>query len=460
LNGTLPSELSALSSLEIVTIVGNNLHGTIPSSLGKLTRLNKVQFGINYLTGTFPESMANLPKLEHLYMSYNELTGTLPTILSIEALSFGFNYFTGTIADSVAYPNLRYAFVQKTFISGSLPKSFFSPKLIELDLWDNQLSGSLSDELVGSLELLSFLDLSANDMTGTIPTEIGLLYNLEKLYLDSNTLRGTIPSQMQSLLRLGDLWLANNQLSGNVPVELASLVTGTLTLSRNNLTGSLDLGYCNQTDVFTKVDADCGGANPEVDCSCCTTCCDSSSGNCTLNKEALCSLETSWFENPNGYEYYEGAGTVCECSGSENKTDTTPTWSCSDTQCQSCNRNGTVCSINEQYQASIGDDGRLMHFQSTFRYVVGRNDTVKIEWTEQICEVSVNGQVCNNCYQAVCPDGFTGVHVRCENVEGAGILDLCAGSEIDDEGPLVVFSFQDPALVQGCPPRIYAATLK
>jgi hypothetical protein len=404
--------------------------------------------------------MADLPKLEHLYMTYNELTGTLPTILSLEDMSFGFNYFTGTISDSVAYPNLRYAYVQNTFISGSLPQSFFSPRLIELDLWENQFSGSLSDELVRSLKQLSFLDLSANDLTGTIPIEIGLLSNLELLYLDSNFFSGTIPSQMQALKRLSNLWLANNELSGNLPVELASLVTGTLQLSGNNLTGSLDLGYCNQTDVFTKVRADCGGANPEVECSCCTTCCDSSSGNCTLNKEALCSLETSWYENPNGYEYYEGAGTVCECPGSGNNTDTTPTWSCSDTQCQSCNRNGTVCSINEHYQATIGDDGGLMNFQSTFRYVVGRNDTVKIEWTEQVCEVSVNGQVCNDCYQAVCQDGFSGVHVRCENVEGAGILDLCGTIGIDDEGPLVVFSFQDPALVQGCPPRIYATSLR
>jgi hypothetical protein len=68
----------------------------------------------------------------------------------------------------------------------------------------------------------------------------------------------------------------------------------------------------------------------------------------------------------------------------------------------------------------------------------------------------VNGQVCNVCYKSMCNDGFEGVFVRCENVEGSGIVDFCDGTEIDDEGPLAVFAFQDPVLVQGCPPRIWA----
>jgi hypothetical protein len=259
-------------------------------------------------------------------------------------------------------------------------------RLLDLVLGDNRFSGSLSNQLFGSLEQLLYLDVSLNDMTGSIPSEIGLLYNLEYLYLESNTFRGTIPSQMQSLTRLIDLWLADNALSGNVTAELATLVTGTLKVSANNLTGSLDLGFCDQTAVLTKIEADCGGANPEVECSCCTKCCDSSSGDCTVNKEAVCSVETSWYNTPNGHKYYDGAGTVCECNlGSENNNDTTTTWSCSDTQCQSCNRKGTVCSINEQYQSSIGDDGGSIIFQSTFRYVVGRNDTVTIEWKGQEC---------------------------------------------------------------------------
>jgi hypothetical protein len=428
--------------------VGNNLRGTVPSSLGKLTRLNKLQLGVNYLTGTFPESVSDLPKLEHLYMSYNELTGTIPTFSSIESMSFGFNYFTGTIADLGSSSNLRSVFLQFNFISGSIPRSFFSPT------WDNQFSGSLSNELLESLEKLSYLDVSVNYMTGYIPSEIGLISNLEKLYLDSNSFSGTIPSQMQSLTRLSDLWLANNELIGKVPVELASLVTGSLKLAFNNLTGSLDLGFCNQTAVFAKVEADCGGATPEVECSCCTACCDSPSGNCTVNQEAVCFVESSWYVDPNGKEYYEGAGTVCECGGSENNIDTRTIWSCSDPQCQSCNLNGTVCSINEQYRSSVGDGGSR-NFQSTFQYVAGRNETIKIEWKDQKCEVSVNGEVCNDCYRALCEDGFIGVHVRCDNVEGAGSLDLCSGAKINDEGPLVVFSFQDPALVQGCPPRIW-----
>jgi hypothetical protein len=66
----------------------------------------------------------------------------------------------------------------------------------------------------------------------------------------------------------------------------------------------------------------------------------------------------------------------------------------------------------------------------------------------------VNGQVCNKCFYAECPDQFTGVMVDCENVQGAGTVDLCNPMPSDFDGPLAVFAFQDPVFLQGCPPRL------
>ena len=53
-----------------------------------------------------------------------------------------------------------------------------------------------------SCEFLSFIlsigiiDLGSSDVTGTIPTQLGCLPDLEDLLLDSIGLTGTIPSQI------------------------------------------------------------------------------------------------------------------------------------------------------------------------------------------------------------------------------------------------------------------------
>jgi hypothetical protein len=330
-------------------------------------------------------------------------------------------------------------------------------------LLENQFSGSLSSKL-GNLVELQVLDLSSNDLTGAIPSVIGLLYNLEHLYLASNAFNSTIASQVGWLTRLNALELQDNRLSGSVPFELSSVLSATsIKLFANNLSGSLENVFCQQSSgvVLSKVDADCGGAEPLVECTCCTTCCDSSSGDCAINTEAICLVEKSWHEHPNGPEYHESAGAVCECTTTDSGDNaTTTTLSCSDTQCQSCNQDETVCSINEHYQYGYGKENSWDTMKSTFQYVVGRNDTVTFETTrtldgEQACEITVNGQICNNCLWVYCSDGFQSVHVNCENVKGAGYLHLCDERRSNGDGPLAVFQLQDPAYLQGCPPRIF-----
>jgi Leucine rich repeat len=474
LNGTIPSELSALSSLEHLSLVGSDLRGTIPSSLGQLTRLNKLSLVQNQLTGPCPESFSNLRRLRWFAIDNNELTGSPPTMLSteIEHLSMSFNMLTGTFPDSALFENVITINLRFNMISGSIPASFYSPTLEVFVLWENQFSGSLSSR-IGDLIGLYAMDLASNDLTGNIPSEIGVLPQLEDIYLDGNSLSGTIPSQMGLLPQLETLWLSGNQLSGTVPVELAFLPSMiSLGLFANNLTGSLDV-FCNRS-ILTKIDADCGGVEPPVECSCCTSCCDSLSGNCTSDGEAVCLVEKSWYEMENGLEYYELGGTECACTADTDSNTTTTaaaaaaegvattTLSCSDPQCQSCNLDGSVCSVNQLYQNTFDETGYRTHFHSTFQYVVGRNDTVTLDILflpdfTSTCEVAVNGQVCNKCFDAICDDGFGGIQVFCENVEGAGYVALCDEKTNDDFGPLTVFALQDSTYLQdlGCPPRMY-----
>ncbi|MDE0356912.1 MAG: M66 family metalloprotease [Gammaproteobacteria bacterium] len=125
-------------------------------------------------------------------------------------------------------------------LSGTLPPELGDlTQLRRLVLDDNELTGPIPPEL-GKLSRLTRLDLSWNGLSGTIPAELAALPLLDSLELWRNELSGSIPVELSSMRSLRRLSLAWNQLSGPVPPELGRLGNLTdMTLSRNELTGTI-----------------------------------------------------------------------------------------------------------------------------------------------------------------------------------------------------------------------------
>ena len=114
----------------------------------------------------------------------------------------------------------------------------------ELQLNNNDLTGSIPPE-IGNLTNLTYLNLRSNDLTGSIPTEIGNLTNLTNLGLYGNDLTGSIPSEIGNLTYLISLYLSSNQLTGSIPSEIGNLTNLTdLFLSSNQLTGEIPESIC------------------------------------------------------------------------------------------------------------------------------------------------------------------------------------------------------------------------
>ena len=85
---------------------------------------------------------------------------------------------------------------------------------------------------------LQFLDLEANLHTGTIPTELAFLADLEELTLGGNALVGPVPGALISLGQVRVLSFAENSLNGTVPTELGPRVQ-ILSLHQNQFTGTI-----------------------------------------------------------------------------------------------------------------------------------------------------------------------------------------------------------------------------
>ncbi|MEQ8685595.1 MAG: hypothetical protein RIE86_09885 [Imperialibacter sp.] len=64
------------------------------------------------------------------------------------------------------------------------------------------------------------ISLVGNNLSGSIPDEIGNLSVVQSLYLDNNNLSGVIPAEIGNLSELQTLQLSDNQLSGTIPIEI------------------------------------------------------------------------------------------------------------------------------------------------------------------------------------------------------------------------------------------------
>ncbi|GLJ17565.1 hypothetical protein SUGI_0305500, partial [Cryptomeria japonica] len=157
-----------------------------------------------------------------------------------------------------------------------------------LDLSFNQLHGSIPPDLglltslrilylgannltaiphsLGNLSALVNLDLAENDLTGPIPPELGMLTHLQMLQLFQNHLSGNIPSSLTNLSKLNRLDFFQNQLSGHIPWDIGTKLSNLkyLSLWANQLSGNIpnSIGNCSGLEVLSLTKNQLGGMVP------------------------------------------------------------------------------------------------------------------------------------------------------------------------------------------------------
>ncbi|XP_043706481.1 probable inactive receptor kinase At1g27190 [Telopea speciosissima] len=103
-------------------------------------------------------------------------------------------------------------------LAGQIPASLqYCQSLQNLDLSGNNLTGTIPSEICTWLPYLVSLDLSNNGFSGPIPSELVNCQYLNALTLSDNQLNGSIPYELSGLNRLKKFSVANNDLSGSIP---------------------------------------------------------------------------------------------------------------------------------------------------------------------------------------------------------------------------------------------------
>jgi len=115
------------------------------------------------------------------------------------------------------------------------------------------------------------LQLTSNQLTGTIPTELGNLASVGTLGLQSNQLNGTIPSELGTITRLYYLHVNSNQLTGTLASELTTFTKPFFIYACKNagLCGDIPAGIsvwgvfnCSSPTFGTLLGSDCPTSSP------------------------------------------------------------------------------------------------------------------------------------------------------------------------------------------------------
>ncbi|XP_019191168.1 PREDICTED: probable LRR receptor-like serine/threonine-protein kinase At3g47570 isoform X2 [Ipomoea nil] len=239
------SSLINTSSIEILELSRNNFGGCLPRLITNISRnLVYLHLHSNEVSGNIPKGISNLIGLETLYLGVNKFSGEIPFeigfLRNLQKLGLFGNRFVGKIPSSLG--NLTRLFtlsLEENYLQGVIPRSLGKcQNLLMLTLYKNNLSGYIPKEVLRLSSLSIALDLSYNQLVGSIPNEIGYLINLDYLDLSYNSLSGHIPTTLGSCVYLEMLSLTNNHLQGPIPSALSNLRgLQFLDLSHNKLTG-------------------------------------------------------------------------------------------------------------------------------------------------------------------------------------------------------------------------------
>ncbi|XP_059064880.1 receptor-like protein 18 [Cryptomeria japonica] len=307
LSGNIPFQLGELSSLDILGLSDNQLNGSIPISFGSLPSITSIYLSLNNLRGNiFLNVFENLTRLDSLDLSYNELTviikpdwvptiyfellylascnigGIVPPFLSTQyrlfvldlsnnslfgnipdwlgmlpslgSLNLSYNNLQGHVPSNLMKKYLQNVDLHSNMLQGALPFSSVPTSNMELlDLSQNRFTGFISMDIGNLLPAIRFLSFSANDLSGDIPSSVGLLQYLEVLDLSNNKLFGKIPSSITNCSSLTTLNLANTGLMGEIPYHMGMLSElSSLHLDGNMLKGNLpsSLKNCSSLQIL------------------------------------------------------------------------------------------------------------------------------------------------------------------------------------------------------------------
>ncbi|CAH8360489.1 unnamed protein product [Eruca vesicaria subsp. sativa] len=270
LSGTIPESFAGLKNLKLLSLMYNEMSGTLPEVIAQLPSLDTLFIWNNYFSGSLPKSLGMNSKLRWVDVSTNSFQGEIPQGICSRGVLYKLmlfsNKFTGSLSPSLNNcSTLVRIRLEDNAFSGVIPFTFSQlPDISYIDLSRNKLTGGLPQDISKATKL-DYFNISHNpELGGKLPLEIwsspprlrnfsasscsisGPLPEFDSckfvtvIELSNNNISGTITPSVSSCHSLYKMDLAGNIIAGGVPETLAKLPhLKVLDLSDNDLTGSI-----------------------------------------------------------------------------------------------------------------------------------------------------------------------------------------------------------------------------
>lgn len=267
LEGTIPPELGNLTSLQYLSLRDTDISGTIPPQLGELTQLTELYLQENDLDGQIPHQIGNLCNLTSLDLTNNKLSGCLyksltklcDTVVTVRLAGNSHlnvnwenfcRYGNGECAPCFEEDWLALKALYE-YTNGSQWTNIDTAKWMEIFKNESPPTDCNLDLLPG-VELnengrVMIIDLSNTNLSGSLPSELGDLVDLEWIYLGGNKIGGSLIPELGNLTNLEHLSLEYNMLTGGIPGDLANLIN----LRYLNISNNNSLVGCYKSDLKT-----------------------------------------------------------------------------------------------------------------------------------------------------------------------------------------------------------------
>ncbi|XP_045830346.1 receptor-like protein EIX1 [Trifolium pratense] len=269
------------SKLESLMFKSNSLEGGIPKSFGNLCSLKSLDLSYNKLSEDLSVILHNMSvgcvkySLQELDLSRNQIIGTVPDMSgfsSLETFDLSYNLLNGTVNNytfpckleslRLEFNNLHGVVTDSHFVNVSMltllslssnsltlkfSENWVPPFQLRVVLLSSLIIGPSFPKWLESQKQLIILDISNAEISDVVPVGFWTrTTNLEIMNISYNNLTGTIPNLPIRFQPYCQIILESNKFEGSIPPFFRS--AGQLQLSKNKFS-EIRLLLCTNTTI-------------------------------------------------------------------------------------------------------------------------------------------------------------------------------------------------------------------
>lgn len=258
--GTLPTEFANLQRLERMLVRTNLFTGEVDwAAFAQMPVMQQFRIRDNYFTGDLPAMLGGngeWPALQRFYVDANRFTGQIPEVhqdlTTLVRVYLHDNQLTGPIPDWSHLEGMEYYRIAGNDLDpGPIPDWIFdswSSTLVRFQIHNTNRTGSLSDKITQMEALEQFIIGGPGDTIGEGETmddipDMSFMPSLRRINFYGGEWTGTLPTWLVNVANLEDIHFEDMNITGTIPAEWANADFNNLHLENLNIEGTLPPAY-------------------------------------------------------------------------------------------------------------------------------------------------------------------------------------------------------------------------